>query len=165
SVLPVFSYGVKRVDHSQNAGGHRNLFAGLAVGIAAAIPALVMMTDYRDNRVREVDPLHDLGSDHGVDLHLLEFGGAELPRFVEDVVGHRDLSDVVQQCACLERFDLGLSKSEMSCESGGIHPDAIDVIVSDLILCVDRGGERLDRCEMDFAYPLAGLRSLVSLFE
>src|SRR5262249_2239999 len=121
SVLPVFSDGVKRVDDSQNAGDHRNLFAGLAVGLAASIPALVMMTDYRANRVWEVDPLHDLGSDHGVDLHLLEFGGAELPGFVENVVGHRDLSDVVQQCACLERFDLGLSKSEISCESGGIH--------------------------------------------
>src|SRR5262249_47578144 len=53
SVLPVFSDGVERIHDGQDARGNRNLFAGFSVGIAAAVPALVMMADDRDNRIRE----------------------------------------------------------------------------------------------------------------
>ena len=63
--------------------------------------------DWHD-RIREADALQYLRAGNRVQLHLLELGGGQLAGLVEDVIGHGELADVVQQRAGLQRFDLKL---------------------------------------------------------
>src|SRR5438309_8574411 len=124
-----------------------------------------MMTHNRDNRIREVHSLKDLRAYHCVDFHLLEFGGGELTRLVQDVIGNGYLANIVQQRARLESLDLEPVQTEMPCEPRGVHLNSIDVIVSYLVLRINRSGERLDRGKVDETYTLGGLGSLIGLLE
>src|SRR5437867_1981572 len=104
----MFTHGVEAIGERKYASGDRYLVAAQAVRITAAIPALVVMSDDRHNRIRKSDPLENLGADDRVNFHLLELRGRESAWLVENVVGHGELADVVQQRARFERFDLGL---------------------------------------------------------
>ena len=76
-----------------------------------------------------------------------------------------DLADVVQQGAGFQGFDLQFGQPEMPRQSRRINLYAIDVIVGDLILRVNRCGERLDRRQVHAADALAGAGALVRLLE
>ena len=102
AVGPVRRQCVVAVDDRENARTNRDGVAFDAVRIAAAIPVLVVVADDRHHRIREVDRGENLGADRGVELHLLELGRRELARFVQDVLGHRNLAGVVEQ---RRRFD------------------------------------------------------------
>lgn len=50
-----------------------------------------------DDRIREVDSHQHVGTHARVQLHLLEFGNAQLPRLVQDVFGDDKFAHVVEQ--------------------------------------------------------------------
>jgi hypothetical protein len=56
------------------------------------------------HRVRELDALQDLGPDHRMDFHFFEFRAGELARLRNDVLGHRELADIVQDRGRPQRF-------------------------------------------------------------
>src|ERR1700730_9941393 len=124
-----------------------------------------MMPHNRDDRIREVDPLEDLRADYCVDFHLVEFGGGEFARLVQDVVWNCNLADVVQQRAGFESLDFELAQPEMSRQPAGVHLNSIDVIVSNFVLRINRGGKRFHGGQMDTAYALDGTGSLIGLLE
>ena len=76
--------------------------AGEAVGIAAAVPALVLvphrLRDVAEARQRLQDPL----ADDRVLAHQVPLGVVERPGLVQDRVGDADLPDVVEQRAGLD---------------------------------------------------------------
>jgi hypothetical protein len=84
------------------------LLAFEPVGVASAIPPLVMMAHDRDHGVRKLDVLEYLGADHRVKLHLLELRGSELARLVKYVIGDGEFAYIMKQRARFERFDLDI---------------------------------------------------------
>ena len=74
----------------------RDLLAGEAVGIAAAVEALVVVA-HPARLDLHVGRLHDVVAQQRMALHLLVLVVGELGGLVEDRVGHADLAHVVQQ--------------------------------------------------------------------
>src|SRR6185503_17668668 len=90
----------------------------------------------------------NLSANHRVNLHLLEFRRRQFAGLVQYVIGHGNLSDVVQQGAGLQSFDVEIAQSEVPRQTSRVNLDSIDVIVSDFILGVDGRCQSLDRGEM-----------------
>src|SRR5438128_7763841 len=128
AVLPVFARGVEAIHYREDSRRQRNLFAAQAVRVARAIPTLVMMSHDGNDRIREADALQYLCADRGVHFHLLELGVRELSRLVEDVIGHGELANIMQQRAGLQRFDLKLGKLEGLAHACRINLYAVNVV-------------------------------------
>src|SRR5581483_2081995 len=97
----------------------RNRLAPQAVGIAAPVPALVVMPYCRDDVAKVYERGKDLGADHYVLLHVLELFGGERPLFVEHRFPGADLADVVQAAGDAHLFDLFFAQSQLVREGGG----------------------------------------------
>jgi hypothetical protein len=87
---------VERVGDREHARGERDLLAREAVGVAAAVPALVVVADDQRRLVEEVDVAQDRGADLGVAGDAAELVARQRRRLEQDRVGHADLADVVQ---------------------------------------------------------------------
>ena len=68
-----------------------------------------MAEDQRRHRIRERHAADDLGADLRVDADLLELLLRQRPRLRQDVLGHGQLADVVEQRRGLHALDLGLA--------------------------------------------------------
>ena len=62
-----------------------------------------MVADDGHDRVREIHLGQNLRAHRACVFMLLELSRRELAGLVEDVLGHGELADVVQQRRCLER--------------------------------------------------------------
>ena len=85
-------------------------------------------------------------------LHLVELGVAELIGFVEDVIGHRELPDIVKQRSGPQRLDLRLAQTEQSGEPGRVNLNAMDMIVGDFVLGVDGDRQCFDRSQVQVSH-------------
>ena len=149
SIRAVRRQCVETVDDRQDAGANRDVGSTDSVGVPRAVPVLVVMPHDRDHGIGKVDRGENLRADRRVQLHLLEFGGRQLARLVEDVLGHRDLPGVVQQRSGFDRFErllVGDADFARQSHRGGLH--ASDVAVRHLVLGIDRGRQRLDGREI-----------------
>src|SRR5262249_41146593 len=97
AVLPVLAHGVEAVGQRKYSGCSRNLISAQSVRIAAPVPALVMVTDYRNDGIRKPDSFEYLGADDRVNFHLFKLGRRQAVWLVQNVIGHGELADVVQQ--------------------------------------------------------------------
>ena len=93
------------VDDRQNARADRNRLAGQSLRITLAVPSLVVAEDQRRDRIRKRHAGDDLRADLRMDADLLEFFRRQRPGLREDVLGHRELADVVQQRRGLDALD------------------------------------------------------------
>ena len=137
----------------------RDRLAGEAVGIAAAVPALVLGA-HGGGEVRErADRADDLGADRRVLAHDVPLGTAQPAGLLQDRVGHADLADVVQQRHLADRGRVL-----------GVHPElARDLerqlehrlgMRSGVVLArVERRQQRLPRRRLDL-FAAAQLRAL-----
>ena len=96
AVLALFAHRVERIGDRHYSCGDRYLVSAQPVGITATVPSFVVMAHDRHHWIREPDPLKYFGSDNRVNLHPVEFGRRERAGLVENVVGHGELSYVVQ---------------------------------------------------------------------
>ena len=96
---------VEAVDDREDARADRDRFAGDAIGIAGAVPVLVVVADDGHDRIGKVDRRENLRADRRMQLHLLELGRRQLAGLVEDVFRHGDLAGVVQQRRRLDRLE------------------------------------------------------------
>jgi len=90
---------VQRVAGEDDARAERDRLARQAVGIAAAVPALVLVTHERAYAGEELDRREDLLPDHRVLLDRLSLLGGERAVLAEDRVRERDLADIVKHRA------------------------------------------------------------------
>ena len=65
--------------------------------IARAIPFFVMGPHDGHHRIGKTHALQDLGADHRMDLHLLEFFRRQASRLGDDVFRHGQLANVMQK--------------------------------------------------------------------
>ena len=103
-------HGVVGVDQAEQPGDERDLLAGQAVGVAAAVVALVMVAHAGHVLVVQ-QRLDDLGADGRVLLHQRPLLVRERPRLEQHAVGHGDLADVVQVGGLLELLDRAAASS------------------------------------------------------
>jgi hypothetical protein len=105
-----------------------------------------MTSHDRNDRVGKIDGRQDVRADVHVTLHLLELGGRQLARLVEDVLGHGELPGVMEQRRGLDRPDrLVITHAKRSRKGDGVLLYTADVIVGDAVLRLDRSRQRLDR--------------------
>ena len=159
-VRPLRHQGVEVVDDRQDAGAERNRFAPEPARIALAVPPLVMAEDQRRDRIRERHRADDVGADLRMGADLLELFRRQRPRLREDVLGHRQLADVVQQRCRLDALDLVVRHAHGPGDGGGIELDAADVRLRGLVLGVDGEGQRFDRRQVQVRH-LADVALLV----
>src|SRR6184192_1616904 len=112
---------VEVVDDGEDARAERDLVAFQAGRIPLAVPSFVMAEDEGRHRVREGHSTDDLRADLRMDANLLEFFLSERTRLRQDVFGHRELPDVMQQRGGLDALDLVFRHAERARESGGVH--------------------------------------------
>ena len=135
--MPVGSQGVQKIDRGENACANRNLFALQAVGIAGAIPLFVVGPHDRHHRIREAHALQNLRPHHGVDFHLFEFFRRQPSRLRDDVLGHGEFADIVQQRRGLQRFHLRRSYAQFLGDFDGIDPHPLQVVMGGVVLGLD----------------------------
>src|SRR5438874_117161 len=105
------------------------LRAGEAARIAAPVEPLVMVEHEPRHRLVEAAQLvHQLASPFGMQLDDVELVVVEGTRLLEDRVGHRQLSDVVQQPAGRKAAQAGRRETEPLTELDRQHRDATRVL-------------------------------------
>ena len=103
AVGTVGAHRVPGVAAGDDPGLERDLFAGEAVRVAAAVPALVVGADDDADLAHEAaDALEHLLALDGVGLDDRPLVGVELAGLVDDLLGDRDLADVVEERGELE---------------------------------------------------------------
>ena len=145
---------VEVVHDRQDAGAERDVIALQPLRIALAIPSLVVAEDERRHRVRERHRADDLGADLRVNANLLELFLGERTRLREDVLGHGQLADVVEQRRGLDALNLVVGHAQRAGQPGGVDLHAADVRLRGLILGVDGERQRLDRGQMQVGHLL-----------
>ena len=113
---------VEAVDDREDARADGDVGAADAIGIARAVPVLVVMPDDRHDGIRKIDRREDLRANRRVELHLLVFGRRELAGLVEDVLGNRDLAGVVQQRGSFDRLQASRSSLTPSSRARPMAP-------------------------------------------
>ena len=144
-IRPLGRDGVVVVDDRQDARADRDLLAREPLRIALAVPSFVVAEDQRRDRIRERHRRDDLRADLRVNADLLELLLRQRSGLRQDVLGHRQLADVVQQRRGLDALDLVRRQARGLRQPGRVHLHAPDVRLRRLILRVDRARQRFDR--------------------
>jgi hypothetical protein len=98
------------------------------VGIAGAVPALVLVADEPADAGEELHRREDLLPDDRVALHHRALVGGERARLVEDRLGHRDLADVVEDRGEPQVAQLLLAEPEPPADGLGLVGDRARVV-------------------------------------
>ena len=122
-----------------------------------------MMTNDRHNRIVKIHSAENLCSDNGVHLHLLELWSSQLSRLVQDVIRYCDLTDIVQQSARLERFDVSVITTHQARDTGCVNLHAQHMFVSDCIFGIDRNRQGFDGFAMRLFQQLNALVHVISV--
>jgi hypothetical protein len=112
----------------------------------------VVAEDQRRDRIRKRHAADDFGADLRMNPDLLEFFLGQRPWFREDVLGHRQLADVVQQRGGLDALDLGFGHAKRARQPRGVDLDAPDVALRGLILRVDGERKRFNRGQVQIRH-------------
>ena len=102
----------------------------------------------RHHGIREAHPLQNLRAYQGVNFHLLELFRRQPAGFRDDMFGHGQLADVVQQCGGMQRFQIASLHPQFFGDFDGINADALQVIVGCLVLGFNGQRQGLDGSQM-----------------
>ena len=146
--MPVGRHRVQKIHRRKNARPDRNLFALQPEGIARSVPLLVMRPDDRHHRIGKADPLQNLRPHQRVDLHLFKFFRRQAPGLRDDVFGHGQLADVVQQRRRVQSFHFARGHAQFLGHFDGVHPHPLQVVVRGVVLGFDGQRQRLDGAQV-----------------
>ena len=96
---------IVHVGEADDTRPQRNPLSTQCVGIACAIPVLMVVPHDRVHIVRKVDLFQDVGAGTGMQLHHIPLVGRQAFGFVQNLRRDHDLANVVQQCADAEPED------------------------------------------------------------
>ena len=113
-----------------------------------------MAQDERRDRIRKGNARDDIGAYLRVDADLLELFPRERTRLRKDVLWHRKLADVVEQCGRLDALNLVLGHPDRFRKARGKHLHAPDVRFACAIFRVDCERQRFDRGEVQVRHFL-----------
>ena len=131
----------------------RQLSGADPVGIAAAVPALVMLADERNRPGERLDRVEDALAERGVQaVDRLVFGGTLALGLEQDRLGYPELADVVEQRP--ERQVVLRARRKAACPAGigGDGRDALRVVAGERVLLLEQvdhaEDQRLGRVEL-----------------
>ena len=116
--------------------------------IAFAIPPFVVAQNERRDRIGERHTGNDLGPYLRMNSDLLEFFLRQRARLRKNVLGHRQLADVVQERRSFHTLDLALGHADGLRKARGKDLHATNVRLAGAILRVDRQRQRFNRREV-----------------
>ncbi len=151
---PVAGHGDEGVGNGQDAGADGDLCTVDAVGIAAAVVLLVMVSDDGHDRIREVDAFQNLGADQRVGFELFELFAGEFAGLGDDVFGDGQFADVVEQGGGLQRLQVLSGYAEFTAEFHGVDLDALQVVVGGMVLGVNRQCQSLNGAQVQRGHLL-----------
>ena len=126
-IRPLRRHRVVVVDDRQNSRANRDSLPGQPLRVTLAVPSLVMAQNQRRDGVGERNRRDDFGADLGVDADLLEFFLGQRSGFRQDVLGHRELPDVVEQRRRLDALNLLGAEANLLGKAGRVHLNASNV--------------------------------------
>ena len=118
AVIAVENHRVERIRYRHNTGGQRNIFAGEALGIARAIPILVMVfCDQRSGyEQRTTTAAEELSTNGGVPLALAFLIRVVKTTDLQKRVGEPQLAKVVKRSNEPDYFGLRAVHSNFLCQ-------------------------------------------------
>ena len=140
------------VDHGNDTGAERNVVASQARRVAAAVPALVVREDQRCHRVRERHRLQDLRSHPGMDLQPLELFVRQRALLRQDMLGDRQVADVVQQRRGSDPAHRVFTHPDGARETFTVGLHQLQEVARREVLGVDGEGQRFDDCQLQFGH-------------
>ena len=117
------------------------LLALQAVGVAAAVPALVVVADDGREVARHAQRVADALADLGVLAHDAELVVRQRAGLVEDVLGDADLADVVQQGAVGDALQLAVAQAHVGSQARRAIGQVAAVVLEPEVLGLDRVGQ------------------------
>ena len=102
-----------------------------------------MTADERSDRTGKRHRADDLGADLRVHLHLLPLVRRQRAGFGQDVLGHREFPDVMQQRRDLDRLSIELRQLEPARQCRRVILDPLDMTTAALVLRLNRPCEHL----------------------
>ena len=135
------------VDDAHGAGDERDARALELVGVALAVPALVVVAHAEDEVLVE-QRVDDLGAEHRVLAHRLPLLAVELAGLEQHAVGDADLADVVQEGGLFDLAHELLGPAELLRQEDVVGRDAGGVAEGVVVLGVEGGAERLEVVEV-----------------
>src|SRR5437016_4626692 len=96
------------------------------------------------HRIRKINSFQNVATYRRMNLHFRKFSFSELAGFVEDVLGHGQLADVVQQRAGEERSQFLVAYFQELTHLTRVNLSSAHVTVSRLVFSVDGNRQRLD---------------------
>src|SRR5919109_163366 len=138
----------------------RDRVAAEPVGIAAAVPALVVVADERDRRAEAAELADDRRAVDRVPLDRLELLRGQSRGLREDRVRHGELPDVVEERGVAEHVEALRRKPELLADRERDRLHALRVSGGIGVLGLDRGVQRLDRLERALLEPVVRVEQL-----
>ncbi len=160
SVGTVAGERIPGVGDGDNARAERDVFTGDAVGVAVAIPALVVIPDDGELAVAGPDGAENLFADQTVTLDFFELFHGEGAVFAEDGFADADFADVVEEGRFDDVFDqfAVVGEHELG-DFAGDGGDTFAVVPSGFVFRFEGAVEREERG------AVGGLKSFGLLFD
>src|SRR3990172_949351 len=155
----VGGHRVEGVADEDDARAERDLVAGEAVGVAAAVVVLVVVGDYRRGGRQVGEAAGDPGAHLRVPLDHRPLVLAEAAGLLQDVVRHGELADVVEERGPLDKLLLPYAQPHLRGDLGRVPGGACEVAGGGAGLSFQRRDQRPDgvrRCARAAPPPLAG---------
>ncbi len=115
--------------------------------------------------VGKLHPFENLGSNDRMNFHLLEFFRSQPPRLGDDVLRHRQFSDIVQHCGGAKRGLFRFVQPQLARNLHRIDLHALKMVVRGLILRVDCQRQRFNRTQVEARNLLRVALLIVQAFE
>ena len=113
-----------------------------------------MAQNQRRHRIGERHAADDLGAHLRVNPNLLKLLLRQRARLREDVLGHGQLADVVQQRGGLDALDLGVRHPERTGQPRRVDLHPLNLPLADFVLGVDGERERFDGGQVQIRHLL-----------
>ena len=98
----------------------------------------MMRTHDRLDGIGELNAFQNLGANGRVDFHLFEFFGGERAGLGNDVFGHGQLANVVQQRGGAHGFHILIRQAEFTSKQSGHQLHAVQLVMGRIILGFNR---------------------------
>ena len=151
AVRPVEAHGRVRVGDGDNAADQRDLIALQAAGVAGAVVALVVAGDGLEHlfELRNLADQHF--ADRDVPLHDRVLLGVERCGLLQDLIGHGEFANVVQQAGDAEGALRLFGQVEPHGELDGVFGDDVAVRLRVAVLRIDRLHQAIEHAKRGVA--------------
>src|SRR5258707_10652352 len=105
------------IDNREYPRAERNLLALQTARVSCAVISLVMVFDYWNDFVGELDVAQNVSSNYRMDHHLRIFGGGQLAGLAQDVFGNCQLAYVVKQDGIFQPHHLVLAVDHIATDT------------------------------------------------